>query len=56
VRRSQEHKKDSQVISQFTLLGSVHAKSAREMMVKLTPVVNFTNSLAKSADAPGQVV
>jgi hypothetical protein len=36
-RRSKKRKKDSQVISHFTLLGSACTKSVYEMMVKLTP-------------------
>jgi len=37
--------KDSQVISHFALLGSACTKAAFKMLVKLTPVVNFTNIL-----------
>jgi len=45
-RRSQKHKKDSQVVNLFfTLLGSTSIKAAHKMLVKLTPGVDFTKVL-----------
>jgi len=37
VHRSRKCKKDSQVLSFFTLSGSVHIKAARRTLMKLTP-------------------
>jgi len=47
-RKSQKHKKCSQVVSLFALLGSAHVKAVRKMLVKLTRGVNFINILLKA--------
>ena len=48
MHRSQKCNKDSKVVVFFVLLGSVYAKAARGMLVKLTQGLNFINILTFS--------
>ncbi len=49
--RSQKFKKYSQAVSFFALLGSVHIKAARKMLMELTPGVGGVVSGAINGDA-----
>ena len=55
-RRSQKRKKLLDLAVFFALLGSERVKAARKMLVKWTPVANFTNYLTQNKNAPGHVV
>jgi len=44
-RRSQKHKKTVKLSIFFMLLGSLSAKAARRMLMKLTSGIDFTNVL-----------
>jgi hypothetical protein len=47
VSGAQKHKKDSEVLNFFTLLGTTHLKAVHRTLMKLDPGVNFINTLAR---------
>jgi len=52
MRRAQKCKKDSQVISLFTLSGSGHTKAAHKYVCELTPGIDFINNLQAAVIRP----